>query len=693
MIIFLAIALSPIPFASAADKLIELIPADAFAALYVERPQRALPPKLLEPFFHAMTGDKTQAAAWVEAVKRIRGPALIGFLTPPPGQEDPDLFIIIELAGPPEEADELVEKSFLPVVEAALRNEGQEGLKFDKSQPARRILQTSGEPLFAYAVKEKLAFGSTRMPLSQRWLSGEWPKNRWVDQPGVRKLLGRLPREFSARVLFNPVPLLEKYPKPKPNSYDELTQKIFAPQDILAAAADVHWGAESLSIQLAAALAEECHGPFRNFARPATPARLLGVFPEDFVAVGRIGWNSPADLVAGAYAITDAFDPGISAEYREELEEFRKETGVDWDGGILGNLGEMAFGVRVDFTRKSPVGWVLAFPIADEARFREQFDKLVDHFKLEFDDVEKDGLLVRKARLGKADSVGEKTSSAGGLSAGGFWLAIDKGVLIVGGDREIVADVAKQAAAGDRTEPASPNLRACCKVLGDVHHAAVMLDIEQLRNKVPIMPIAAGPALGPLLMQGFAGGALTVQEGVVRLNLLWSLRSAGRTSQPAAASGPASPQAEDAFVALVRVLGESLAQARQQSRRVVSMANMSGIGKALYIYADGHKGAFPESLKALLRAMPDEVSLKQLVSPYDGKGPKSIDEVERKSYLVYRPGLTTADAQTRVLLGEREIHDGGACFLFLDGHVDFVLDPRASELLKEIAEGSPQGGQ
>ncbi|MBN2559733.1 MAG: hypothetical protein JXQ75_02220 [Phycisphaerae bacterium] len=687
-----ALVLFTQPPSPAADKLIELIPDRAFVALYIQRPQRALPPDMLTPLFEAFSDSKVAAAQLVEAVKRIPGPVLIGAIAPRPGTEDlPDVFVAVELTGPAVDIDELVEKTFLPAIQTLVALPSGHGLQLEKGKTGNRILETpGGDTVFAYAVKGSVAFGATKPQLALRWARGEWPQRRWIGMTGVRKMIGSLPKEVSARVLVNPVPLLQYIEEPKPNSPEELALKVLVPEDALAGAIDLHWERSTLSVRLTVALAEECQGIARVLARPTSSARVLGVFPEDFVAIGRLGWGSAADLVDGAYAISDRFDESISAEYREELAEFQKDTGAKWDTGILGNLvGELAFGVRVDFTRKNPIGWAVVFPLGQADEFRKELDKLVTHFDLEFEDTDVDGVLVRKTVVDEITyrSDVELPATATMLSSG-FCLAVAHGLLIVGGDAQTVADIAKQAARGRKAEPAGANLRRCYQELGDPNHLAVMIDIEQLRKKVPILPMAVGPVWAPLLAEGSAGLAVTIEEQVARLDFRWSLKSAGSRARKDPQPTLAGPDGSEAMVTLTRSLAESLAAARRQARQVVSAANLRGVGQALYIYADAHKGAFPPGLEDLLKA--NSITLKMLASPYDGRGPTSIDEVKRKSYFVYRPGLTTASNPEEVLVAEREPHDDGANFLFQDGHVEWVPEPRASELLELIARGEPE---
>ncbi len=680
---------------SARDNLIEMIPDNAFVALYIERPQRVLPETLIKPIFSAFCENETDVTALVEAIKRIPGPTLIGVIAPPPpnGNDEPDIFFAMDLTGPPVEADELMEKVFLPGLNA-FRNPDSpstQSLKLEKGKTSSRVLM-GGEPLFSYAVKGKVLLGATKPQLPLRWARGEWPEQQWFKMSGVRRMLGRLPDEFSARLFINPVPLFQFIEKPRPNSPDEAMLKALVPEDILAGAIDLNWDRWTLSVRATIALVEECQGVARVLAKPAHSARALGVFPEDFLAVGRMGWKSAAGIFDTIFTITDRFDETISAEYREELAEFEKETGVDWDTGILGNLvGEVAFGVRVDFTRKSPIGWAAVFPLSDAAKFREQFDKLAKHFELPIEEIEVDGIRVGKTTTVEAQTAGGGVHSSIATSPfTTFFLAQNHGVWVVGSDAETVADIVKRAASGLKAQPTGANLRACYDRLGDPNHLAVMLDVEQLRKRVPAIGMAVGSKLAPALAEGFVGAAVTTADHVANLELCWSSRSAGAKRRETQGAEMPAVSSEQVMIELGMSFARSLARARLMSQRVVSMNNMRGIGQALYIYASEHDGAFPDSLENLLRSSPDALSLTMLVSPYDGRGPKSIDDVNRKSYVIYRPGFGISSAPTEVILAERTVHDDGANFLFQDGHVEFIKEPQASRLLELIAAGEEQ---
>jgi len=99
----------------------------------------------------------------------------------------------------------------------------------------------------------------------------------------------------------------------------------------------------------------------------------------------------------------------------------------------------------------------------------------------------------------------------------------------------------------------------------------------------------------------------------------------------------------------------------------------------------GTQGRFPKDLAELLQM--EAISLKALVSPYTGQGPTSIAEANDKSYLLYRPGLTATSSPTEIVLAERKTEAGGANFLFVGGHVLWIEDPLASDLIERIQRG------
>ncbi|MBK8269101.1 MAG: hypothetical protein IPK83_12660 [Planctomycetes bacterium] len=56
---------------------------------------------------------------------------------------------------------------------------------------------------------------------------------------------------------------------------------------------------------------------------------------------------------------------------------------------------------------------------------------------------------------------------------------------------------------------------------------------------------------------------------------------------------------------------------------------------------------------------------------------------------MYRPGLNHNSPPDEIVLAEKAIFAGnGANFLFVDGHVEFIAEPRASEIIEQIKSGA-----
>ncbi|MHC4443002.1 MAG: DUF4190 domain-containing protein [Planctomycetota bacterium] len=123
-------------------------------------------------------------------------------------------------------------------------------------------------------------------------------------------------------------------------------------------------------------------------------------------------------------------------------------------------------------------------------------------------------------------------------------------------------------------------------------------------------------------------------------------------------------------VMAVSIMLPSLARARELSRRVVCAANLSAIGKCLYVYADANNDYFPPDLNTLVQS--GAISPQTLQCP-SAAGPG----------YVYIPGLTTnASPNTPVVYEVLDNHDGeGGNILFADSHVEFYNQPKYDELI------------
>ena len=112
---------------------------------------------------------------------------------------------------------------------------------------------------------------------------------------------------------------------------------------------------------------------------------------------------------------------------------------------------------------------------------------------------------------------------------------------------------------------------------------------------------------------------------------------------------------------LVSILLPSLARARELAKRTVSSANLRGIGRGMYIYANDHEERFPDSLHELIEA--GHITPEMLTSPRDREGAVSY---------IYISGQSPAGDARNIVAYERIIGDEGTNVLFLDGHVEWM---------------------
>ncbi len=106
----------------------------------------------------------------------------------------------------------------------------------------------------------------------------------------------------------------------------------------------------------------------------------------------------------------------------------------------------------------------------------------------------------------------------------------------------------------------------------------------------------------------------------------------------------------------------ALFRVRQVSRRVVSGSNLSGIGKALLIYANDYDDQFPPNLHVLVEK--EYLSLQSLESPRKPKG------FEGPSY-IYITWLSISSEPGDVIVYENPAFCSDKInVLFLDSHVE-----------------------
>jgi prepilin-type processing-associated H-X9-DG protein len=124
------------------------------------------------------------------------------------------------------------------------------------------------------------------------------------------------------------------------------------------------------------------------------------------------------------------------------------------------------------------------------------------------------------------------------------------------------------------------------------------------------------------------------------------------------------------------IVAPSLVKLRATVRRRTCGTNMSGIGRALLIYANDYDDTFPPDLETLIHKA--EMPPRGLICP--------AAEL-RESYVYRGAGLTTSAIPMMITVYEKAgNHAGGRNVLFLDSHVEWVTEERFQELIKKDNE-------
>jgi prepilin-type processing-associated H-X9-DG protein len=124
------------------------------------------------------------------------------------------------------------------------------------------------------------------------------------------------------------------------------------------------------------------------------------------------------------------------------------------------------------------------------------------------------------------------------------------------------------------------------------------------------------------------------------------------------------------------ILAPSLLNARAQARRYACATNLSGIGKAILIYANDYNDQLPPDLETLISKA--EMPARGLVCPASES---------RESYIYRGASITTSDTLGMITVYEKlSNHGDGRNVLFLDSHVEWVSEERFQELIKRDNE-------
>ena len=120
----------------------------------------------------------------------------------------------------------------------------------------------------------------------------------------------------------------------------------------------------------------------------------------------------------------------------------------------------------------------------------------------------------------------------------------------------------------------------------------------------------------------------------------------------------------------------SLLQAHAIATRIACATNLSGIGKAILIYANDYNDQLPPDLETLISKA--EMPARGLVCPASES---------RESYIYRGASITTSDTPWMITVYEKlSNHGDGRYVLFLDSHVEWVSEERFQELIKKDNE-------
>ncbi len=120
----------------------------------------------------------------------------------------------------------------------------------------------------------------------------------------------------------------------------------------------------------------------------------------------------------------------------------------------------------------------------------------------------------------------------------------------------------------------------------------------------------------------------------------------------------------------------SLLKAHAKATRYACGTNMSGIGKALLIYANDYNDQLPPDLETLISKA--EMPAKGLVCPAT---------MLKDSYIYRGASVTVADIPSLIMVYEKSSnHNGGRNVLFMDSHVEWVTEERFQEFIKRDNE-------
>lgn len=407
----------------------------------------------------------------------------------------------------------------------------------------------------------------------------------------------------------------------------------------------VEWGDKTgRRLDLAVQLTEVDAGPWRFLAPEPTELSLARFFPPRTSLLINGSLPSGVDRAEDVMAFAQRIDSAIAQEYRQELVDFQRETSLDFEKDLLANFGpEWALGGRV--TRDGFSEMLLVVGIRDEQSWQAHYQSLRKTFKLESNTMPYSGYAIHRAQR-----------AYGPLS-----FSFVQGALLVAAEPETIAR-AIDAASSDASLRSTDGYAGIARVLPRKLSNIVYVDL-------PVILRAAGA-----FDEARTGADRRALAALDRPGALAFSRNDSLVTAQFAFAGE-----EDISIVgtAAASIAASIRQAREQRQRVFSMSQLKGIATSCLMYAQHHKNQMPDSLDDLVAD--GSLTPDMLLTPYDP--PEG-----GKQYLYRNVGdVNYVSNRSEVVIAcEPTVRNGGAAFVFADGHVEWIPDPRASALIAEV---------
>jgi hypothetical protein len=626
--------------------ILSLAPADAMVVVYSAKPDELLK----HPFWTLLEAmEKEPTAEFLDAsATAFSGPTMIAVCGAPWNPTSLRVEFATQPAGGADAFFTQLTDAWMPALLAI--SPGQQA-KISPAGDTWTIQLPGPLPITVFAAqKSGLVYGSSRYNDLAAWLGDNDLTHRFVDSDDAKKMLTALPAQADDLVYVNVRGLIPLAAAQADQASPGLSKALRLDRLEFAALASKRVGDDSF-LQVTLGLTGAGGGVWDMLAPKNGPLAIASVIPNDYSFFVRGAMVSAADFADRINDALASVDPDIVTEFNQECEEFRVEYGFDPLDDFLGNMvDEWAVALRVDVGGELSV--IAATRLASPAVFESHVAALSSHFSLNIETTTVGGTLVRSA---PADS---RVPIA--------WTTVGD-VLVVSNRPQTLVQVAEGEGL-DRNILASsalnrllPHLPAESAQFAFVNLAPIArMALEEL----PKEPEAAAVAD---LLERLSRAESGIGLAVVREEGGLTIRAAGGTQI-----------AQDTGEAAWRSLAASLARARTLSKRLATMSNLRGIVMACKIYANDHKGAWPDHLGRLIES--GDVTPAEFRSPFDPSTEEiTVANAGRVGSYLYRDGSKLSPEV--VVVCERTLREGGACFGYGDGHVEWIEGPRAEELL------------